>query len=871
MPYFLIDKNSGEITYTPDDPAGFLARGNYRIATDDEVDRYAEEQDFGTTEQQALGLAERVGRGVTLGLGRDEISDEERARSEVGARLSPVLSGIADAVPAIGLGALASTGVGAAAVGLGAASGGLAAAGAALGAESAVAGTVAAAQAAYERGQYLGEDVGADAENALLFGGLNFGLGGLSRALFGAGKAAGEVASSELDDIAKAAEGETARDLAGAAAPGAEGAAVRLAEREAVEDGMDRALANASRSETREILEQAVSGKLPAAADDSLGRARMLYQNREAIREVSARQMASDLTDVMQGLPDLVKGGKIRDVSAAVGDNVAAQRGLANGVAEQAAQFAGALRGEARAAAAEMGRQGLDYAVPGSKGLVQSLTEHASAISEAKTGRQMFEALDAFKRTLQEHKLSLETGAENSLDPLGFQQLIPRVQTFASQVRASLEDVAVWGKAGEKQRAYNAVIHDQLMPSMRVFEQSVLKRTSRGYDGLWNTEGWEKKIGTFLQGGDVGARRHVDGVLDALDELGKLRTGFGDAAVGQRIGERVARIRRTIGLADELATASEKVEKLGTLASGVPLFGKLAREWLTGDMQNAFRRLTMSSERLVDAGVDDWIASSQARAAGGSMLGKLGAAPLRAVASHPEDSLVRQTAKRIGVSYVLADFMGQDKNPQAAFQAKRAALQSDETFFGALAGEYQSLQMLSPETYLLLAGNATKAREFLLEKMPPNVSPSMVRPEGYPPSREAIEEWAVYWDAVKRPAAVLANIRSASAAQLETVERLFPRAYERTLQRLIERIGTAEQSGRPLDDNLLMRMSMLFPVDGAVSPSFSHRAAILASDWLASQAQPQPAALPAPGVPKAPGAAAPASVAQTGATFGTIG
>jgi hypothetical protein len=837
------------------DPTQLLSEG-WRQLEEQEAMAFAEELDLGTFGQQALAQGERVVRGATLGAVRGFGDEEEiRGRAEVSERLSPVLSGIADAAPQVALGALAATGAGAAAAGLGAAAGGLVAAGTGLAAESAAVGAVSAAQAAYQRNQYLGEDIGADAENALLFGGLNFGLGAAASVLFGGAKGAsrlvGESGDSTLDDIAKAAEGEAARDLAGLESAGAVQAAVRTAEREAVEDGMDRALSSATRGEADDLLRQAISEKAPAAVDGSLGRQRLLYQNRDEIRAVAVKQMKGDLDDILSGMPDLVRDGKIRDVSAAVGDNVASQRALADGIAEGAARFAGSLRGEAKAFAAEQGRHGIEYQVPGSKGLVQSLTEHAKAIRQAKTGREMFEAVDGFKRALQEHKVSLETGAETS------------------QVRKSLEDSVIWGKAGEKQRAYNAVIHDQLLPSMKVFEQSVLKKTSRGYGELWNTEGWENKIAKFLEGGDLGARRHVDSVMDALDELGKLRSSFGDEALGKRIQARVGSIRRTMGLTDELADASRRIEALGNLAAGVPLFGKLAREWLQGDMANAFRRLSMSTDQAIERGVDYWIATSQARAADGGLLGKLGAVPR--TFGVDTSSQLYQTAKRRGVSLGMAEFMGDDPTPQAAFATKRAALLDDERFFEAMGQEYQSLQMLSPETYLVLSARAAQQRQFLIEKMPPNVAASVMNIDGHPPSNESIEEWAVYWNAVRNQQRTIENVASATAPELEALERLSPRAYEKLTSKIIQRVVTAEQSGKPLDDGLLMRMAARFPLDGAISPSFSHRAVLLAQGWLQQQAQPQAAPLPSPRTPKAPGATAPAGVAQTGATFGTVG
>ena len=138
----------------------------------------------------------------------------------------------------------------------------------------------------------------------------------------------------------------------------------------------------------------------------------------------------------------------------------------------------------------------------------------------------MFEAADAFKRALQEHKISFEAGSANALDPKAFSDLIPRVADFAGQVRSALEDASVWGKAGDMQKAYNSVITDQLMPNMKVFQEAVMKKTSLGYDAIWKTEGWESKISSLLEGNDIGQLRHVNGVLDGLDSLASLRQQY---------------------------------------------------------------------------------------------------------------------------------------------------------------------------------------------------------------------------------------------------------------------------------------------------------------------------------------------------------
>lgn len=979
----LQNPETGELRIVTD-PSGLLAQG-WHVPTDEQADEAAKSVDFGTFGQQAQAQGERVLRGATLGLARGFGSDEDiQARADVSEQEHPALSFAADVLPQVALGAATGGLATEAAVGLGAVRGGLAAGAAALAGESAAGGLVGAAQAAYERHQYLGEDPGLDAENALIFGGLNFGLGAASYALFGgAAKAAGKASRfadteavegaerATLEDVAKGAEqeaasrapnlaGKTLEDMKALAldgeavngglsdlqrvealkadptfaetgrvagndgrrgitvvddagelvlrdgrhrlqaardldrdsvygryvsgetgetlfegeiplkVPGAEKAVQRQAESAAVEDGMDRALNNASRSEANEVVEQAIGGKLPSPEADSFGRQRRLYQNREAILDVSTREMQRSLTDIMADLPNVAGSGKVLDVSANVSGEIASQRLVTDGIAKQAAELAGTLRGEARAYAASAGKTGLQYPVPGQKGLVLALMDNAKALTEAKTGRQMFEAADAFKRSLQDYKLSFEQGAQNSLSPIGHQELIPRVGTLASQVRSALEDPAVWGKAGDMQKAYNAVIHDQLLPSMKVFEESVLKRTSKDYQSLWKTEGWESKIQSLLKGDDLGKQRHVNAVLDALDQLSSVRSQYGDAAAGKRMAEQVAKVRRTMGLAEEVQDASARMGALGQVAGAVPIVGGLAREYVTGDLANAFRRLSGAVDRGIDRGVDDWIASSRVRGDSGSLLGAVARKTAQAVTGAGEDSAIAQIARRQGISHGLARFMGSDQTPQAAFQRNRAALQNDEQFFQAMGQDYKSLQERAPETYLMLAGRAAGDRAFLQQRLPVNSNPTFMRPDGNPPSRDQIEDFAMYWNALKDPMRVVSNIGSARVQELQTLQERRPRLYERTQMRVLQKIAAAQLAGKPLDDALLMRLSLLFPdADGAGSPAFSRKVGQMARDYNAAQAQMGQASA-GPAKPRAALSSAPVGgIAQTGATFGT--
>lgn len=1013
---------TGEILFT-EDPTAYYEQG-YRDPTVDELDAAAKREEYGTFAQQAQAQGERVLRGLTFGavdgFGTEE---ENRARADVSQELSPVISGIASVVPDVAVAAV-SGGLGGLATGAGRAAGraalaeggGLIRAGlsaaraggmAALGAESVGTGLVGAGQQAYDEGRELGQDIGADAENALIWGGLNFGLGSF---MLGATRKAGKVAGKELDDIAEAAEfraaGKAEADVAaradsttvsqgletelgaedltymdgGAPAPASpvdlsgmslkdlgqsadgmrpdslerlrndpeflasgrmrseraadyeqgislgidpEGGAVRLqdgrhrlqvarengltevygtvrelgsgdvmyqgpipiapkagavrqGEREAVEAGVERALNNASRAEADDIVESAI-GKAPEAEADSFGRQRRLYINREAIREVAAGEMQRDLSELVEDVGKVARTDKLSSISREVGENLTAQRAVAKGVAQDAAKFAGELRAEARAYAQASGKKGLQYAIPGQKSWNMALLDSAKQVQEAKTGRAMFEALDSFKRTAQDFKLSLEKGALNSENPIHHQALIPKIDSFASRIRGALEDSSTWGKAGDMQRAYNAVLSDKLIPHMRVFEEAVLKKTHQGYDGLWKMEGWENKIGALLKGNDAGNRRHVSAVLDGMDELAGVRRQFGDAKMADRIEGKVAKVRRTLGLADEVADAEERMHALGQIIGGGPLGGAMAgglaggvpgavigaalpgavRGFVMGDLIQSFQKLSGATDNALKRGVDDWIKSSRLRGSG-MKIPKL-------PALSPEAKQLRDVAARRGVSQGMALFMGEDESPSAAFDRLKDKLLDEEGFFNGIAEEYGTLQTESPETFMMVAARADMSRRYLLERMPANVAVSAANPNGYPPAREAIEDWAVYVNAVRHPMRAAQNIAGMRVQEVEALRTTAPRLHEMLQQRVIEGIARAKENGTQLDDATLARIGILFPdVDGFASPVFSKELGQVVRDY--NLAQKMGGRSPSPINPKDPSPAA--ATVQGGPTFG---
>ncbi len=662
-------------------------------------------------------------------------------------------------------------------------------------------------------------------------------------------------------------------------------AAVRRGEREAVEGGVERALRNASKSDAADVVERAL-GPEPVKEADSFGRQRRLYINRKAIRQVAAKEMQKDLSELVENVRQVSSVEKQAAVAARVSDNLPAQRAVAKGVAEDAAKFAGELRAEAKAYGAAAGKKGLQYAIPGQRDLGIALMDHAKEIAKATDGKALFEALDSFKRAAQEHKLSLESGMANSESALHYEKLIPRVEQFASRIRAALEDSTTWGRAGEAQRAYNAVISDRLIPHMKTFESAVLKRTHKGYDGLWKTEGWEGKIASLLKDADGGNRRHVVAALDAMDELAGVARKFGDAKQADAISTQVSKVRRTLGLADELADAEERMHALGQIIGGGPMGGAFAgalmgglpgaaigaalpgavRGFVMGDLIEAFQRLSGATDAAVKRGVDDWIRSSRVRS--GGIRERLPKLPKLS----EEAKQLRDVAARRGITQSMALFMGEDSTPHAAYRRLQDSLLDGEKFFADVTKDYGTLQSEAPEVFMTLAARAEGDRQFLLQRMPPNVAVSMANPEGYPPSRDSIEDWATYVNAIRYPMRVASSIGSMRVQEAEALRERRPRVYELLQQRVIEGIQEARRSGTQLDDVTLAKINLLFPeVDGLASPVFSRELGQVVVDFnLAKRERERGGGSPSTQLDKR-GQLPAQAMAQQGATFGMRG
>jgi hypothetical protein len=907
---------------TPEALKTLQARG-LRPASPEDVARREREIEFSGTGQQALAQLERGVRSLTLGQVEGHGSPEDiRTRAEVSSRESPILSAAADFVPDVAVGLLTG-GASSLATGAGrvAAKGALgvgtrsalgaavkAAPRAALAGEAVGSGLVAASQEAFSEGRQFGDDPLQDAYNTLFWSGLGGVVGGAPSAFravkgrLGKGaKAAAEAADvAELAAAVKAGEreavpigvdaGPSGRGAATTSDPGTVETFARQAPEVvdeaadlAAEKGVARAEQNASRAEADDIIDEVTRGDAPVKEESGWMRQSRLARHSETIFETATKEARDDLNEInklSQGIRE--RAVKQEDVAKNISDNLPAQKGKARDVALQASKLAGEIRADAHALGAQLGKKAPTYFSGTARELVSSLMERSKAISQMDNGAEIFNALDDMKRITDEFKVALEHGSRTSAkDPLSYQRLIPKVEEFAHTLRAELEDVGTFGKAGEMQRAYNKTFHEKWYPAKKVFEESVFKVTGRDYRAFSTLDAWESKVTDLLKTPGTGERRYVFDMLGALREMAEQRAVFGTASKQEtsRIVELIDRVERTFGLADETTAASAKMKSvrdvsagiggaLGGVAGGFPgaiMGGGLSRgvaEFATGNMRNAFATMRGATDTMVERSVDDWIRSSKARADG-----KTAATRLRPPLVTPEDRALMKEATRLGVTVGFADFLGENDNPQAAYAVKRDALFDDEGFADRFATEYGDMARENPTAYVLASAKAGEVRKFLLDRLPANMAVSMAKPKGYPPTNESIEDWSVYFNAATNPRSVFRSLARGDIRpqEVETLRTLYTPLYEQMQMTVLTKIT---ENADDLDDQFVMRMNLLFDLDGAGSPAFSNRAANAARAAAPAQA---PAQGGKPLATKAASRAQPSNVALTGPTYGTLG
>jgi hypothetical protein len=119
-----------------------------------------------------------------------------------------------------------------------------------------------------------------------------------------------------------------------------------------------------------------------------------------------------------------------------------------------------------------------------------------------------------------------------------------------------------------------------------------------------------------------------------------------------------------------------------------------------------------------------------------------------------------------------------------------------------------------------MTAQAMRIAGYLQDNLPGQRNVSVVYPDGTPPSRAEVRQFALRFGAAVDPAGVLADARAGriERTQLETLQALWPREYDAIRAGVIQELG-----GGRATPQTRQRMSLLFGFPSGVDPALGPR------------------------------------------------
>jgi hypothetical protein len=162
--------------------------------------------------------------------------------------------------------------------------------------------------------------------------------------------------------------------------------------------------------------------------------------------------------------------------------------------------------------------------------------------------------------------------------------------------------------------------------------------------------------------------------------------------------------------------------------------------------------------------------------------------------------------------------------PIDAFRAARKMIldwqQNPDALIEMIAGHIGDVGQLSPKLEREMTAQAMRIAGYLQDNLPGQRNVSVVYPDGTPPSRAEVRQFALRFGAAVDPAGVLADARAGriERTQLETLQALWPREYDALRAGVIQELG-----GGRATPQTRQRMSLLFGFPSGVDPALGPR------------------------------------------------
>lgn len=447
---------------------------------------------------------------------------------------------------------------------------------------------------------------------------------------------------------------------------------------------------------------------------------------------------------------------------------------------------------------------------------------------EAGDNAAAFVEFDGLKRAMQRLSKNGTRSVPNIADPL--EQLAARrsldfVKGAAQEIRAGLEDEALWGKAAADQRVINEAWTKQLDASER-FHRAITTETGRDPSDPYRR----------IRGADPAkVETYTKNLVNPNNDL--THNAVRDFVKGSR--ELSEAIQKSYDL------PPEKVAEVARIRAASEAFeGTLSKTEKSLVLANQFRELTQGSTDSLAT-----MLGTVGLTAGGLPGGVLGAAagslanPGRTVAQLAAvERLLTKVDSRIGSS--VRSFLRGDKRisvrevPDAAtpkgFQKMSDALSEAVDADGHItpAGQARVAAALgdigesAPNLSVAVSGTAIRVTQFLAGKLPPAMrNPFDLFPGDEPPlvSDTERETFARYVRAAQDPTTVLENFARGDVTPEETeaLKICYPRLYAEVQRQIHDQITKAQAKGKPLGYEQRVATGVLFDTrtDASMDPS----------------------------------------------------
>lgn len=183
-----------------------------------------------------------------------------------------------------------------------------------------------------------------------------------------------------------------------------------------------------------------------------------------------------------------------------------------------------------------------------------------------------------------------------------------------------------------------------------------------------------------------------------------------------------------------------------------------------------------------------------------------------------------ETVPGMTASAGVARFLGSNPSLEDAFTEKRQTLESIQqnpmALVEELAESYGELAEAAPELHAQVTAQTFKVAQYITSKIPSTIGPSLMRPEGTPPNRLAIRQFALYYSAATDPSSVLTDVANnrVTKQQVTTLQEVWPQTYDRLKLAMLEELT----NGKPTVSQRA-RIDLLFDFGPNVDRAFSPR------------------------------------------------